>query len=333
MLQIKPRALATPKASNLYFPAEILPETKDSAESKPPKHLQQSKKKIIQTEKILSPSKPKSIYPIKSLSTLRVNKVNALKSLKKSKPLETSPSCFNTDNNLLRKSNINSSISPPSFIKCSPKHDSFISRPKKDRISHLKSQPIIQLKQLKLAKDLENNQRFLNGNLKYKCKSCLENIIELEDMWLNDKCKGIEENFKRCSLIVRDFIGRMQEIGKNNEGVLLDKLWKHVVLNVDGIIDQFSKTNSGSNLSDSEMTVKKVSILEDFDSFSFEESGVLDDNDYDFKAKVDSLQSKFDFLSEIIEKEWKQVNRKYLGSIVFGKDENTVSKPRIRAKS
>lgn len=333
MLQIKPRIIATPKASNIPFPTEIFPEIKDSTDSKPPKHMQQSKKKIVLTDKILSPSKSKSIYPIKSLSILRANKTNALKSLKKSKPLETSPSCYNTENNLIRKSNLNSSISPPSFLKNSPKHDSYIAGPKKDRISHLKSKPKIHLKQLNLVKDLENNQKFLNGDLKYKCKSCLENIIELEDMWLNDKCKGIEENFKRCSLIVRDFIGRMQEIGKSNEGVLLDKLWKHVVLNVDSIIDQFSKNNSVRNMSDSEITVKKISILENFDSFSFEDSGFIDDNDYEFKGKVESLRVKFDFLTEIIEKEWKQVNRKYLDSIVFRKDESITIKSRVRAKS
>lgn len=317
MLQIKPKPISTPKASQITGPIELIPDPKDPTDPKPTRYIQKPKKKIVLTGKILSPNKIKTIYPINSLSNLRTSNINTLKSLKKTKPSDISPTVLNSDSNLMKKSNLNISTSPSSFQKNSVKHDSYIIDKKSPKASNLKNKPKIQLKQLKLIKDLEKNQKLMNGEIKYKCKSCLENIIELEDLWINEKCKGIEENFRKCNLIVRDFIVRMQEIGKNNEGVLLDKLWKHIVLSVDEYIDQFFRTSSLNDLSDSDMTIKKISILEDIDSFDLNESMNDKIEDVGVKEKIRQLETKFDALNKIVTNEWKQVNRRYLDCIVF----------------
>lgn len=319
MLQLKSKPLTTPKASQIPGPLDPIPDPKDPTEPKPPRYLQKPKKKLVLTGKILSPNKIKSIYPINSLTNLRTSNINTLKSLKKTKPSEISPTSLNSDSNLMKKSSLNISTSPSSFQKNSVKHEFCITDKGPQRSSNLKNKPKIQLKQLNLKKDLEKNQMLMNGEVRYKCKSCLENIIELEDLWMNEKCKGIEENFRKCNLIVRDFIVRMQEIGKNNEGVLLDKLWKHIVFSVDEYIDQFSRSSSLGNLSDSDMTIKRISILEDIDSFDLDES-VNRNIDDGIREKINQVENKFEVLNRIIENEWKQVNKRYLECIVFGEE-------------
>ena len=96
---------------------------------------------------------------------------------------------------------------------------------------------------LNLIKEIELNQKILNNPHKFKAKSCLEDLILLGESKNLTSFAFIEENLKTCTRILRNVMGRLLEIGKSNEAVLIEKFWRHLVETVDQTIEAFMNNN------------------------------------------------------------------------------------------
>ena len=122
-------------------------------------------------------------------------------------------------NNSKIHSPLNISLSPSLYIKAVP---SIISS----------DSPY---KNFNLKEELELNTKVFQKNFKYQGNTCLENIFSLDEKRENKY--NFENSLKLCTNVLRDIIYRMDEKGKRNEGILLDKLWRFALSVFDDVIE------------------------------------------------------------------------------------------------
>jgi hypothetical protein len=321
MLRPKQRSSIPQKLTNTLYQSSCILEV----DKKPKKKQIKLKKKTPTLEKLNSPKPPKPSKLNQPNTALRIVKNFSFKkpSQEALKTQENPLKRFESPKTFRKQSNLNKSGSPTSFLLHSP--GSLRTLHRFSSVSNLRTDSQSSLKYLGLKEDLEINRKIGTGEASLSCKSCLENIVVLNGLASQENFGNIEENLNVCTSIVRDIIVRMKQAGKSNEGVLIEKLWKHLVFTVDNLMDQCREISLKSDES-SEASVK-VSILDQVvNSFSldFEETPLIDQSQ--MKKKVKSIQSRFETLNSIVTNDWKEVNKKYLESLNFS---SISSKPRV----
>lgn len=99
--------------------------------------------------------------------------------------------------------------------------------------------PAKELNYLDLNEDLQANTQILSDNSEYKAKTWLENLITVKE-W--DKNKGsFLGNLKFLTSIVRDVVHRLKSLGKDNEGILIERVWRFSVELIDEHIESVEK--------------------------------------------------------------------------------------------
>ena len=93
----------------------------------------------------------------------------------------------------------------------------------------------IELKNLDMKDDLEKNYKILCEKNELKPKTWLENVLSLQGRKREEK--GLTDDLRFCNEIFRDMIIRMKASGKENEGILIDKLWRYLLEVFDGYIE------------------------------------------------------------------------------------------------
>jgi hypothetical protein len=95
------------------------------------------------------------------------------------------------------------------------------------------------LKHLALNEELDENTKLLSEKSEYKSKTWLENLISLKER----KSEGATfvENLKFSNSIIRDIICRLKTSGKDNESILLEKIWRLSLEFIDGHIEIIEK--------------------------------------------------------------------------------------------
>lgn len=95
------------------------------------------------------------------------------------------------------------------------------------------------LKYIDLNEELEANTQVLSEGSQYKSKTWLENIITIKD---RDKEKrDLTENLKFFTSLIRDIIHRLKSSGKDNESILLERIWRLNIELIDEHIDTIEK--------------------------------------------------------------------------------------------
>ena len=95
------------------------------------------------------------------------------------------------------------------------------------------------LKYINLNEDLLANTQVLSEDSQYKSKTWLENIITIKD---RDKEKrDLTENLKFFTSLIRDIIHRLKSSGKDNESILLERIWRFNIELIDEHIDTIEK--------------------------------------------------------------------------------------------
>ena len=79
------------------------------------------------------------------------------------------------------------------------------------------------LKHISLNEDLKLNSLLISEDSDYKAKSWLENIIAIKDKRIDE---DFNENLKFCNGLIRDVICRLKQSGKENECILIEKIWR-----------------------------------------------------------------------------------------------------------
>ena len=307
MLRLKPRGSITKLGSTLYQSSCIT-----ESDKKPRKKQPKLKKKLATLEKLQSPKPAKPLQMVQSASNLRSNRNISLKKFELPKQPDKSLARLNSPKCTSKQSNLNTSNSPASNLHRPTSKDSIKRFHHRSSASNLRPEHKLTLKYLSLNEDLELNRKVATGETVLPCKSCLENIMTLDSMKFEDKFEDFEDKFEVFNLIIRDFIGRMQIAGKSNEGVLIEKIWRHLMFSVDELIDRLKDLNVNSEDCESEDSVRKVSVL---DQDVEDEFGGFDDSQV--KEKVERIKGKFEFLNRVVANDWKVVNKKYLESINF----------------
>lgn len=246
MQQSKSSKIINQARSSIYTFTEISPLSLNPEDRK----LNQIRKRSKQSE--IPEKSPKDSHktPAKSISGLKSLKIPQRKtdkienSISKEKRLKDLSPVISPKESF-KKPLVKTSISPKMFRNLSPLSETL---PESTVIkgSNLGKKEKNEFRHLNIAKELELNQKILNIPHKFKSKSCLENIVLLSESKELTHFTFIEENLKICTGILRDVMGRLEEIGKSNEAVLLDKFWRHVVETVDQTIDAFMN-NSRKN--------------------------------------------------------------------------------------
>ena len=91
------------------------------------------------------------------------------------------------------------------------------------------------LKNFNLAEDLEINYKILSENNETKGKTWFENLISIQEYKKNEK--NLESDMKFCNDIIRDIILRLKTSGKENESIIIDKLWRFILEVFDSYIE------------------------------------------------------------------------------------------------
>ena len=107
-------------------------------------------------------------------------------------------------------------------------------------INQLFVSPEIELKNLDMKVDLEMNYKILSEKNDTKSKTWFENVMSLQERKREDK--GLTEDLRFCNYIFRDMIIRMKASGKENEGILIDKIWRYLLEVFDGYIEVINQS-------------------------------------------------------------------------------------------
>ena len=103
----------------------------------------------------------------------------------------------------------------------------------------LKYSPKRQLKHINISEELKLNENYLSGSGEYKFGSWLENLVKVKDWDIENQ--DLLGSLKFCNKLIRDIMLRLKSSGKENESVLLQKIWsKHFEI-LDEYIEEFDK--------------------------------------------------------------------------------------------
>lgn len=90
----------------------------------------------------------------------------------------------------------------------------------------------LKLKHIDLQEDLEKNRKILSTKGEFESNSWFENVISLQER----KSSNLTENLKFSNGIFRDMIIRLKGAGKENEGILIEKVWRYLLETFDEYI-------------------------------------------------------------------------------------------------
>jgi hypothetical protein len=102
-------------------------------------------------------------------------------------------------------------------------------------IHNLFSNPGKVLKNLELNSELDYNFQVFYENSEYKPNTWIDNLINLKEK--SKKSNDLINDLKFSNHIFRDLMCRMKGTGKENEGILVEKLWRFVLEVFDNYIE------------------------------------------------------------------------------------------------
>ena len=102
--------------------------------------------------------------------------------------------------------------------------------------SILKIQNNRKLKHISLNEELKVNSLVISEGSDYRAKSWLENIIAVKDKSIDG---DLNENLKFCNSLVRDVLLRLKQSGKENESILIEKIWRVLFEMIDEHLEKF----------------------------------------------------------------------------------------------
>jgi hypothetical protein len=144
------------------------------------------------------------------------------------------------------------------------------------------------LRHISLNEELQFNSFVISEGSECKAKSWLENIIAIKDKRVDG---DLNENFKFCNGIIRDVIVRLKQGGKENESILIEKIWRVIFEMIDEYMEKLQsklleyEKNSYLSAKANEITQKlkeEVQVLKN-------EICVKDDQIVEFEKKIREL--------------------------------------------
>ena len=129
------------------------------------------------------------------------------------------------------------------------------------------------LKQISLNEELKLNSLLISEESDYTAKSWLENIIAIKDKRVDE---DFNENLKFCNGLVRDVIWRLKQSGKENECILIEKIWRVLF----GIVDKHLEKLQ-SKLLEYESKLRNINVTEIEKSLK-----------YEYERKINELEMK-----------------------------------------
>lgn len=158
--------------------------------------------------------------------------------------------------------------------------------------SILKSSPKKQLKHINISEELNLNEKYLLGSGDYKGQSWLENVVNIKDFDIDSQ--DLLRSLKFCNKLIRDMMLRLKYSGKENESILLQKIWSKHFEVLDECIEEFKR-----KLEECENNAKKI-IKEKMKEF--------EDRAKEMEIKIEEAESEVQF-ENIFERVWPYVEK------------------------